>query len=58
MATRQGFIEMITPIAVKLRLENSPIYHSVRIAQAIQETGGNLNAWNNLVGYKVGNGVC
>lgn len=57
MATRQEFIEMIAPIAIKLRLENSPIYPSVRIAQAIQETGGNLNAWNNLVGYKVGNGV-
>lgn len=57
MATRQEFIEMIAPIAVKLRVENSPIYPSVRIAQAIQETGGNLNAWNNLVGYKVGNGV-
>jgi flagellum-specific peptidoglycan hydrolase FlgJ len=57
MATRQEFIEMIAPIAVKLRLENSPIYPSVRIAQAIHETGGNLNAWNNLVGYKVGNGV-
>lgn len=53
MATRQEFIEMIAPIAVKLRVENSPIYPSVRIAQAIQETGGNLNAWNNLVGYKV-----
>lgn len=57
MATRQEFIEMIAAIAIKLRLENSPIYPSVRIAQAIQETGGNLNAWNNLVGYKVGNGV-
>ncbi|MCY9693282.1 glycoside hydrolase family 73 protein [Paenibacillus alginolyticus] len=57
MATRQEFIEMIAPIAVKLRIENSPIYPSVRIAQAIQETGGNLNTWNNLVGYKVGNGV-
>ncbi|NOU89904.1 muramidase (flagellum-specific) [Paenibacillus sp. LMG 31460] len=57
MATRQEFIELIAPIAVKLRLENSPIYPSVRIAQAIHETGGNLNVWNNLVGYKVGNGV-
>jgi flagellar protein FlgJ len=57
MATRQEFIEMIAPIAVKLRIENSPIYASIRIAQAIQETGGNLNKWNNLVGYKVGNGV-
>lgn len=57
MATRQEFIELIAPIAVKLRLESSPIYPSVRIAQAILETGGILNAWNNLVGYKVGNGA-
>ncbi|WP_246294027.1 glycoside hydrolase family 73 protein [Paenibacillus planticolens] len=57
MATRQAFIELVVPIAVKLRLENSPIFPSVRIAQAILETGGTVNAWNNLVGYKVGNGV-
>ncbi|UKS27523.1 glucosaminidase domain-containing protein [Paenibacillus sp. HWE-109] len=57
MATRQAFIDLIAPIAVKLRLEGSPIYPSVRIAQAILETGGSVNAWNNLVGYKVGRGV-
>lgn len=57
VVTRQEFIEMIAPIAVKLRLDNSPIYPSVRAAQAILETGGSVNAWNNLVGYKVGNGV-
>lgn len=57
MVTRQAFIELIAPIAVKLRLDNSPIFPSVRIAQAILETGGNVNAWNNLVGYKVGSGV-
>ncbi|UJF32276.1 glycoside hydrolase family 73 protein [Paenibacillus hexagrammi] len=54
--TRQEFIQLIAPIAVKLRLEGSPIFPSVRIAQAILETGGNVNAWNNLVGYKVGSG--
>ncbi|MZQ84601.1 muramidase (flagellum-specific) [Paenibacillus sp. 5J-6] len=57
MVTRQAFIELIAPIAVKLRLDNSPIFPSVRIAQAILETGGKVNAWNNLVGYKVGSGV-
>lgn len=57
MVTRQAFIELVAPIAVKLRLDNSPIFPSVRIAQAILETGGNVNAWNNLVGYKVGSGV-
>ncbi|MBD0383430.1 glycoside hydrolase family 73 protein [Paenibacillus sedimenti] len=54
--TRQEFIQLLAPIAVKLRLEGSSIYPSVRIAQAILETGGKVNAWNNLVGYKVGNG--
>ncbi|NEW08482.1 muramidase (flagellum-specific) [Paenibacillus sp. SYP-B3998] len=54
--TRQQFIELLVPIAVKLRLNGSSIYPSVRIAQAILETGGNVNAWNNLVGYKVGSG--
>ncbi|MDD9271314.1 glycoside hydrolase family 73 protein [Paenibacillus sp. GCM10023248] len=57
MVTRQEFIELVAPIAVKLRLDNSPIFPSVRIAQAILETGGKVNAWNNLVGYKVGSGV-
>lgn len=55
--TREEFIELIAPIAVKLRLEGSPIFPSVRIAQAILETGGKVNAWNNVVGYKVGSGI-
>ncbi|MEC0228786.1 glycoside hydrolase family 73 protein [Paenibacillus alba] len=57
MATRQEFIDLVAPIAVKLRMDGSPIYPSVRIAQAILETGGKVNAWNNLVGYKVGSGI-
>ncbi|TXK84326.1 glucosaminidase domain-containing protein [Paenibacillus sp. N3.4] len=57
MATRQEFISLIAPIAIQLRLDNSLIFPSVRIAQAILETGGSINAWNNLVGYKVGSGV-
>lgn len=57
MVTRQAFIELIAPFALKLRLDGSPIFPSVRIAQAILETGGKVNAWNNLVGYKVGSGV-
>lgn len=52
----QEFIQTIAPIAVKLRLEGSPIFPSVRIAQAYHETGGVIHSWNNLVGYKVGNG--
>ncbi|MDR6554944.1 glucosaminidase domain-containing protein [Paenibacillus qinlingensis] len=57
MASRKDFIDLVAPIAVKLRLEGSPIFPSVRISQALLETGGKINAWNNLVGYKVGNGV-
>ncbi|OCT16581.1 hypothetical protein A8709_07835 [Paenibacillus pectinilyticus] len=57
MASRKDFIDLIAPIAVKLRLEGSLIFPSVRIAQALLETGGKINAWNNVVGYKVGNGV-
>lgn len=55
--TREQFIKRISPIAVQLRAEGSPIFPSVRIAQSILETGGTINPWNNLVGYKVGAGA-
>jgi flagellar protein FlgJ len=55
--TRQEFIDVIAPVAVKQRAEGSPIFPSVRIAQAILETGCVLHEWNNLVGYKVGLGL-
>lgn len=57
MVTRKEFTALVAPNAIKLRLEGSPIFPSVRIAQALLETGGAINTWNNLVGYKVGNGV-
>lgn len=50
------FIAQIAPIAVRLRVEGSPIFPSVRIAQAGLETGWKIPAWNNLGGYKVGSG--
>jgi len=53
---REDFIAVIAPIAVQLRREGSPIFPSVRIAQAMLETGCVLHEWNNLVGYKVGSG--
>ncbi|RAV18899.1 hypothetical protein DQG23_24255 [Paenibacillus contaminans] len=53
---REDFIDVIAPIAVQLRNEGSPIFPSVRIAQAMLETGCVLHPWNNLVGYKVGSG--
>lgn len=54
---QQQFIATVAPIAVMLRVEGSPIFPSVRIAQSLLETGSTLHAWNNLVGYKVGDGV-
>ncbi|MFC6453452.1 glycoside hydrolase family 73 protein [Paenibacillus vulneris] len=41
---------------MKLRREGSPLFPSVRIAQAMLETGCVLHEWNNLVGFKVGSG--
>lgn len=54
--TPQQFIAVIAPIAIQLRLEGSPIFPSLRIAQAGHETGWTLHPWNNLVGFKVGSG--
>ncbi|MEK8131235.1 glucosaminidase domain-containing protein [Paenibacillus filicis] len=55
--TPQAFIAIIAPMAVKLRAEGSPIFPSVRIAQAMLETGCTLHSWNNLVGLKAGSGL-
>ncbi|WP_051775771.1 glycoside hydrolase family 73 protein [Paenibacillus tyrfis] len=54
--TREEFIATVASITVQLRKEGSPIFPSVRIAQAMLETGGRIHEWNNLVGYKVGSG--
>lgn len=54
--TANDFIAVVAPIAVQLRREGSPIFPSVRIAQAANETGWTLHPWNNLVGFKVGSG--
>src|SRR5690606_37955886 len=51
-----AFIARSAPLAVQLRLEGSPIFPSVRIAQSGLETGWKIPAWNNLGGYKVGSG--
>jgi len=56
MSAAAAFIVKIAPIAVELRVEGSPIFPSVRIAQAAHETGWNIHSWNNLVGLKVGSG--
>ncbi|MFD0959413.1 glycoside hydrolase family 73 protein [Paenibacillus chungangensis] len=54
--TREQFIKAIAPTVVQVRVEGSPMYASLRIAQSILETGGVLHAWNNLGGIKVGSG--
>jgi len=54
--TRQEFIAAIGPIAVLLRLDGSPVFASLRAAQALNETGGVIPSWNNVVGFKVGSG--
>ncbi|WP_240941538.1 glucosaminidase domain-containing protein [Paenibacillus sp. HB172176] len=33
------------------------MFPSVRLAQSLLETGGELNSWNNLAGIKVGSGI-
>ncbi|NOU98498.1 glycoside hydrolase family 73 protein [Paenibacillus planticolens] len=55
--TRAEFVAKVAPVAVKLFANGSPIFPSIRIAQALLETGGDIPAWNNLVGFKVGSGV-
>jgi flagellar protein FlgJ len=54
---KKEFIDIVAPIAIQLRLEGSLIFPSVRIAQAMLETGTVIHEWNNLVGFKVGNGA-
>lgn len=55
--TRAEFIATIAPVAVQLRREGSPIFPSIRIAQALLETGGSIPEWCNVVGFKVGGGA-
>jgi|HigsolmetaAR203D_1030402.scaffolds.fasta_scaffold00572_19 flagellar protein FlgJ len=50
------FLSFLAPYAVRLRLEGSPLFPSVRLAQNLLETGGTIPAWNNLGGIKVGSG--
>ena len=52
----EEFIEQLAPVAVQLRVEGSPLFPSVRLAQSLLETGGVIHSWNNLGGIKVGNG--
>ncbi len=53
---KQQFIHTVAPLALQLRKEGSAIFPSVRIAQSLLETGGEIHPWYNLGGIKVGNG--
>ncbi|MFC5650740.1 glycoside hydrolase family 73 protein [Paenibacillus solisilvae] len=50
------FFTLLAPIAIRVRLEGSFMFPSLRLAQNLLETGGKLPSWNNLGGYKVGSG--
>jgi len=54
--SRTQFFATIAPIVMFVRQQGSPILPSVRLAQSLLETGGDIPAWNNLGGVKVGSG--
>lgn len=54
--TRDEFIRLLAPSVIAVRLEGSPLFPSVRLAQNVLETGGKLPSWNNLGGIKAGSG--
>ncbi|WP_438444647.1 glycoside hydrolase family 73 protein [Gorillibacterium sp. sgz5001074] len=55
--TQAEMIERVAAVAIELRVGGSKIFPSVRLAQAILETGGAVPPWNNLFGIKVGTGT-
>lgn len=54
--TRAQFFAAIAPAVMLVRKEGSPMFPSVRLAQSLLESGGEIHAWNNLGGIKVGSG--
>lgn len=55
--TRERFFATIAQAVALARSEGSRMFPSVRMAQSLLETGGEIHPWNNLGGIKVGNGV-
>ncbi|WP_342563181.1 glucosaminidase domain-containing protein [Paenibacillus sp. FSL R7-0345] len=55
--TKTAFFKLLIPTVIQVRCEGSEILPSVRLAQNWLETGGTINSWNNLGGYKVGSGA-
>jgi hypothetical protein len=54
--TQEELIRRVAAVSTELRLDGSTIFPSVRLAQAILETGGQAPSWNNIFGIKVGTG--
>lgn len=54
---QEEMIRRVAAVAVELRVGGSGIFPSVRLAQAILETGGQVPPWNNAFGIKVGTGA-
>lgn len=55
--TRERFFATIAPAVNVVRSEGSRMFPSVRMAQSLLESGGEIHTWNNLGGIKVGNGI-
>ncbi|WEK54814.1 MAG: glucosaminidase domain-containing protein [Candidatus Cohnella colombiensis] len=53
---KQQFYNLLLPTVLLVRKEGSKLFPSVRLAQSWLETGGDIHAWNNLGGIKVGSG--
>ncbi|RJE86688.1 hypothetical protein D3P07_15980 [Paenibacillus sp. 1011MAR3C5] len=56
MLTRDQFFAAIAPAVMFVHQEGSSMFPSVRLAQSLLESGGDIHAWNNLGGIKVGSG--
>lgn len=54
--TQEELIRRVAAVSTELRLDGSKIFPSVRLAQALLETGGQAPSWNNIFGIKVGTG--
>lgn len=54
--TREAFFKALAPTVIRIRQEGSTLLPSVRLAQALLETGGVIHSWYNLGGIKVGGG--
>jgi flagellar protein FlgJ len=55
--TSNELISRVAAISKELYAGGSRIFPSVRLAQALLETGGQVPFWSNLFGIKVGSGV-